>query len=67
MSKQGFTPEAMEALRRDTAPAPLDAMPEAQSPTVRALCARYDVVTLDALVIAMAAHIERLQAVLGKS
>lgn len=71
MSKQGFTPEAMAALRRDTEPAPLDAMPAAgyvpSDPTVRALCARYDVVTLDALVLAMSAHIERLQSMLGKS
>ena len=67
MSNTGFTREAMDALRRDTEPAPLDAMPEQQTPTVRALCARYDVVTLDALVLALAAHVERLQAVLGKS
>jgi hypothetical protein len=65
MSKQGFTPEAMEALRRDTEPAPLDATQPPLDAATRALCARYDVVTLDALVLALAAHVERLQALVG--
>lgn len=72
----GWEPEAWKALERSaTQPAPLDALeapattgtpPQPISdPAVQALCLRYDVVTLDALVLAMQAHIERLQSMLG--